>query len=560
MSLSKKTLNTRISLKYDTWANWSNTAVAGKGANLVLKQGEIAFCEIPSGVNADGVLNPPHIMYKVGGNVYPTGHPHAGQLMAFKDLPWGSAKAADVHAWAKESQTEFESRVSGLISSALNGDGTVTIKGYVTESDFNAFKTELENTTLKGITDRLDEIEKDYTTASEAEAAAKAAADAVLGTSGDAATANTVFGAKAAAAAAQQKANDNATEINTLKTTVSKLDETYATDAQLEGVRSDLQGKVDSKVAQSAYDVKVKALDDEDARLAGLIGGHETRVAELETASATHATKTELEQAEARLKGTKASGDTTAETIRGAKDYADQKIADFTAAYITDDGGTIDKLQEIAAWIADDEAGAAKLVDDVATLQENKLDKTEFNTFKTGDFKDVADKAHTHSNKALLDTYTQTEANLADAVAIKHSHAADMVEVTPAMKEAWDKVSEKASQADLNAHTTNKDNPHGVTAAQVGAYTTGEADAKFATLAGLNDGTTVAKEAKHAVNADKATNADSATKATQDGNGKVIADTYETKSNVNALATRVSTLEGLDEFIIDCGSSTVNVF
>lgn len=35
----------------------------------------------------------------------------------------------------------------------------------------------------------------------------------------------------------------------------------------------------------------------------------------------------------------------------------------------------------------------------------------------------AADKAHTHSNKDLLDTYTQTEANLADAVAKKHSHA-----------------------------------------------------------------------------------------------------------------------------------------
>ena len=32
-------------------------------------------------------------------------------------------------------------------------------------------------------------------------------------------------------------------------------------------------------------------------------------------------------------------------------------------------------------------------------------------------------KAHTHSNKALLDTYTQTEADLADAVSKKHEHA-----------------------------------------------------------------------------------------------------------------------------------------
>ena len=35
----------------------------------------------------------------------------------------------------------------------------------------------------------------------------------------------------------------------------------------------------------------------------------------------------------------------------------------------------------------------------------------------------VEGKAHEHTNKALLDTYTQTEADLADAVAKKHEHA-----------------------------------------------------------------------------------------------------------------------------------------
>ena len=35
----------------------------------------------------------------------------------------------------------------------------------------------------------------------------------------------------------------------------------------------------------------------------------------------------------------------------------------------------------------------------------------------------IAAKSHEHANKALLDTYTQTETNLADAVAKKHSHA-----------------------------------------------------------------------------------------------------------------------------------------
>ena len=38
------------------------------------------------------------------------------------------------------------------------------------------------------------------------------------------------------------------------------------------------------------------------------------------------------------------------------------------------------------------------------------------------DWNDAVAKEHEHSNKALLDTYTQTEANLADAVSKKHSH------------------------------------------------------------------------------------------------------------------------------------------
>lgn len=50
-----------------------------------------------------------------------------------------------------------------------------------------------------------------------------------------------------------------------------------------------------------------------------------------------------------------------------AKGYADKKLEDFEKAYITEDGGAIDKLNEIAGWIADDESGAVKIISDVAT-------------------------------------------------------------------------------------------------------------------------------------------------------------------------------------------------
>lgn len=59
-------------------------------------------------------------------------------------------------------------------------------------------------------------------------------------------------------------------------------------------------------------------------------------------------------------------------------------------------------------------------------------------------------------------------------------------------------------------------------------------------LTGLTGGTIVVKEAEHATKADSATTADSATsatKATQDGNGKVISSTYETKTDATAKLT-----------------------
>lgn len=49
---------------------------------------------------------------------------------------------------------------------------------------------------------------------------------------------------------------------------------------------------------------------------------------------------------------------------------------------------------------------------------------------------------HTHTNKALLDTYTQTEADLADAVAKKHSHANadELAKIVDGDKAKWDAV------------------------------------------------------------------------------------------------------------------------
>lgn len=90
-------LNTRIQLKYDSFANWSKH-------NPVLKAGEVAIAYLTTtDAVAPGQGDSQHpILFKVGpGN--------------FNDLPWASALAADVHSWAKKNEAEFKTWVKGLI-------------------------------------------------------------------------------------------------------------------------------------------------------------------------------------------------------------------------------------------------------------------------------------------------------------------------------------------------------------------------------------------------------------------------------------------------------------
>lgn len=443
--MANKTLQTRISLKIDTWANW-NTA-AGKAH--VLKRGEIAFVQIGNDIPPitggtaateapEGLIkNPNAVLYKVGDGV-----------TTFENLKWGSAIAADVYDWAKAASVAYNSTTQKIefkdASGNAIGDG-IDLSSLASDTDLNNLKSELTNlinsggTANEALAARVKAIEDDYTTAAEAESIAQGKANTVLGTSADAAGSNTVYGANKAATAAQTKANANETAIGTINTTLAGLDAKFVDNNELASAKTELNTAIDKKVDQTAYNTKVKALDDEDDRLEGLIGGNTARISTLETASATHATKSEL-----------------AEGVQDAKGYADQKIADFTAAYITDDGGTIDKLQEIAAWIADDDAGAAKLASDVSNLQNNKADKTELNKV---DVRVQALEAidHDHANKNVLDSITATQVtNWDDANSQKHTHAnkTELDKIADGDKAKWDAyATNKADTSEFNQLT-----------------------------------------------------------------------------------------------------------
>ena len=84
--MAEHTLNTRILLKYDSYANWTSN-------NPVLKAGEMAIATVASNdtnLQSTKFTNLPNIVLKVGDG---TSH--------YNDLKFVSALAADVHSWAK---------------------------------------------------------------------------------------------------------------------------------------------------------------------------------------------------------------------------------------------------------------------------------------------------------------------------------------------------------------------------------------------------------------------------------------------------------------------------
>ena len=78
---TNKVFQTRIQLKYDTYANWSTN-------NPILKAGEMAIATVAAGEQA--MTNLPNIVLKVGDGT-----------SKYNDLKFVSALAADVHEWAK---------------------------------------------------------------------------------------------------------------------------------------------------------------------------------------------------------------------------------------------------------------------------------------------------------------------------------------------------------------------------------------------------------------------------------------------------------------------------
>ena len=101
--MAEKILNTRIQLKYDTYANWTTN-------NPILKKGEMAIATIEAG-NTEKVnsVTPPQVLIKVGDG-----------KTNYNALPFVSGLAADVYSWAKKNDTEFISWLNTQIGNTYD--------------------------------------------------------------------------------------------------------------------------------------------------------------------------------------------------------------------------------------------------------------------------------------------------------------------------------------------------------------------------------------------------------------------------------------------------------
>lgn len=171
--------------------------------------------------------------------------------------------------------------------------------------------------------------------------------------------------------------------------------------------------------------------------------------------------------------------DTLAEIAAWIQDHPDDAAAM---------NASIEALQAILDGIGDTESGekatvVAYVTDAIAALNIGDYATAAQLTALAGRVTTLEGATHTHANKALLDTYTQTEKNLADAVAKKHEHTNKTVldGITSEKVAKWDAAEQNAKDyadgladdydaagaanqalADAKAYTNEKDTAMGV--------------------------------------------------------------------------------------------------
>ena len=284
MATESNRLNTRILLKYDTYANWTAN-------NPVLLAGEVAIATIESGnlqtVNPNGVSTP-QVLIKVGNGT-----------SNYNDLKFVSGLAADVYSWAKAENkpTYSANEISGL-SDYISTAGDTNTEYKLVTVDAATYKYKLQTRAYAGgkwgewadvengaldlsaIDTRLDTAESNISDNAAAIATLNAAADQTGSVLNTVNTKIQTLHADVSQEAGLDGLALNVVEANGVITSVSGSIKANTYDAY--GSAAAVQGKTSKTVkdvedaaaaAKSAADAAKKAAEDEAAARVAAIQG-----------------------------------------------------------------------------------------------------------------------------------------------------------------------------------------------------------------------------------------------------------------------------------------------
>lgn len=284
-----------------------------------------------------------------------------------------------------------DEKIADVVAGSIEGLGALASKDKVAESDL------------------------------EATLATKINGKANVGTADDTSDMDTLKGAKKYA---DEKADAVQTEVDALEAKVGTVPESKTVVQMIE----------EAQEAATYDDTEIKAKVQANTNAIGVLNGEAT--------------------VEGSVKKTVA--DEIAKVIADAPESFDtlKEISDWISSHSDDAAAmnsAITALQGILDGIGDTESGekatvVAYVTDAIAALNIGDYATAAQLTALAGRVTTLEGATHTHANKALLDTYTQTEANLADAVAKKHVHAnaTELDKIADGDKAKWDAMEQNA--------------------------------------------------------------------------------------------------------------------
>ena len=377
-----KTLNVRIRNKYDSYENWA-------ASGLVLEAGEIAIAYTTVNVTVDNgsIEQHPALLMKVGDGT-----------KTFANLPWLSAKAADVPAYAKKSEADFKAWVKTFISIE-----DVDTSAFALVADLNAEIERATKAEAQALTDA-----KAYTDAEVAEwigdkTVGVQISEAITGLD----LANT-YDAKGAAAAVETALNTYKTsnDAAVLENKNATATNTGAIAAIKDGTTIDSFADVESALAgKEASGAAAQALADAKTYADGLAVNYDAK------GSAATAEANAKAYADG-LAGNYDAAGTAAQSLTDAKKYTDD---------------------EIAAWVGDETVSAQIAALDLANTYEAK-----------GEAAKAQSAAQTYADG--LNTAMNTRVEALEAVDHEHANAEELAKIESGDKAKWDAMEQNAKE------------------------------------------------------------------------------------------------------------------